>query len=111
MRLFDDPASAPKTYLLGTHRCVPPAETLRRFSPHMRTLGITRLPGSHRPRRIRAAPPPARGRPPPAAPPRRFSPHRRARGTPRLADPPGLEATALPVHVAVRPTSRALSTA
>lgn len=69
MRLFDEPASAPKTYLLGTHRCVPPAETLRRFSPHMRTLGIT-----------------------------------------RLADITGLDAIGLPVYVAVRPSSRALST-
>jgi YcaO-like protein with predicted kinase domain len=70
MRLFDEPVSAPKAYLLGTHRCVPPAETLRRFSPHMRTLGIT-----------------------------------------RLADVTGLDAIGLPVHVAIRPTSRALSTA
>jgi len=69
MRLFGESASALKTYLLGTHRCVTPAETLRRFGPHMCALGIT-----------------------------------------RLADITGLDAIGLPVYVAVRPTSRALST-
>ena len=32
-----------KTYFEGTHRCVPPAETLRRIWPTARRLGVTRL--------------------------------------------------------------------
>jgi ribosomal protein S12 methylthiotransferase accessory factor YcaO len=43
MNLFGEEVSAPKTYFRGTHRSVPPAETLRRFSPHLPALGITRL--------------------------------------------------------------------
>jgi len=34
---------AAKRFLRGTHRCVPPEETLERIRPHLRTAGITRL--------------------------------------------------------------------
>jgi len=43
MKLFDEEVSASKTYFRGTHRSVAPAETLRRFSPCLPALGITRL--------------------------------------------------------------------
>jgi YcaO-like protein with predicted kinase domain len=43
MNLFGEEVSAPKTYFRGTHRSVSPAETLRRFLPHLPVLGITRL--------------------------------------------------------------------
>jgi ribosomal protein S12 methylthiotransferase accessory factor len=36
-------AEAPKGYLRGTHRIVPPEETLRRTIPMMRAMGITRI--------------------------------------------------------------------
>jgi ribosomal protein S12 methylthiotransferase accessory factor len=32
----------PKSYFAGTHRLVPPADTLERIKPHLRALGITR---------------------------------------------------------------------
>lgn len=34
---------AAKTFILGTHRCRPPEETLERIRPHFATAGITRL--------------------------------------------------------------------
>ncbi|WP_375767467.1 YcaO-like family protein [Archangium gephyra] len=34
---------APKSYRLGTHRLIPPEETLRRVRPLMREMGITRI--------------------------------------------------------------------
>jgi ribosomal protein S12 methylthiotransferase accessory factor len=43
MKLFGEEVSALKKYFRGTHRSVSPAETLRRFSPHLPALGITRL--------------------------------------------------------------------
>ncbi len=35
--------AAHKSYRLGTHRTVPPAETLARVQPHLRQMGITRV--------------------------------------------------------------------
>ena len=37
------PEGAPKTYRLGTHRTVSPAETIERVRPHMAEMGITRI--------------------------------------------------------------------
>ncbi|HYO52705.1 YcaO-like family protein [Archangium sp.] len=35
--------AAPKSYRMGTHRLIPPEETLRRVCPLMREMGITRI--------------------------------------------------------------------
>ena len=43
MKLFGEESTAPKAYFRGTHRSVAPAETLARYAPHLRDLGITRL--------------------------------------------------------------------
>ncbi|MEM1318221.1 MAG: YcaO-like family protein, partial [Pseudomonadota bacterium] len=38
-----DPASDRKAYTAGTHRTLPPEETLRRVTPHLSAMGITRI--------------------------------------------------------------------
>jgi YcaO-like protein with predicted kinase domain len=43
MLLFGEDQACPKAFVNGTHRACRPAETLRRFQPLMKRLGITRL--------------------------------------------------------------------